>query len=758
VPRSITIRDGGCPIGGEAGNPLGRNQIGTRHLFFLVATFVFSLALISKCVAASQPSSNFPALMPMPARIEFRAGSVPLTRNLRFEWHGFKNGLLLRAADRLTANLTLRTGIDFVRDGSSGADVVTILIDCNADDPEYLTLNAEESYKLDITKAGVRVSANGPAGVLRAFATIIQLVQADATGFSLQAVSIEDRPRFRWRGIMIDVSRHFIPARTVEHEMDVMEALKLNVLHLHITDSESFSIESKQYPLLQEKGAIDGRYYTQDEIHELIAYGRDRGIRVVPEFEVPGHLKSWLAGYPELASGPGPFKPESEWVNGDAAINPTDERAYRFLDRLFGEMTNLFPDQFFHIGGDEVVGNQWEKNPGIQRFMRQHSIQDKAQLQAYFTRRVTEIVQAHGKTAIGWDEVLDGKAPQSMAIEAWRSSYMTARSVKAGHATIVAAPYYLDHLLSAGTHYRCDPLDDNCSGITRQEYTTLDNFHGLLTDAFVLHGPIPLTTEEQERVLGGEAQMWTETITPEMLDAGLWPRSAALAERFWSPQNIQDLDDMYRRLYVIDRLLSVLGSDHYANQKRMVDRIVPQDPAPVETLTSIIEPIKYLAHWHSSSSGEQQEQNTLADAAQPESLVAKQFCEHVHKLLSTPGWDSELADQLLVQLTEWRDNDASFKRAAADVGKLQLLIPVSADMKDLASVGLDSLEMIHAKHPPSKAWIDRENKVIGRHRQFADASARFWNARKLPQPPSDVLIAILPGIEELARAAERIGQ
>ena len=697
--------------------------------------------------------------MPMPASVHFQGGNLRLTHRLRFDWHGVKDELLKRAVDRFVMNLNRRTGIDFVRDDSLDEAPVVISTDCKAADPNFLTTKAEESYGLKITDSGVEIEAAGATGVLRALATLLQLVESSSDGFGFREVLIEDHPRFAWRGIMIDISRHFMPAKLIEHEIDAMELVKLNVLHLHITDSESFSIESKVYPLLYQKGALDGRYLTQDEVREIIAYAGDRGIRVVPEIEMPGHMKSWLPGYPELASGPGPFQAGSDYAGDDAALNPTDEHVYKFLDNLIGEMAGLFPDAYFHIGGDEVIGKQWASNAGIQQFMKDHSLKSKGELQAYFTKRVNEIVRAHGKTMIGWDEVLDGAAPQSVAIEAWRSSRMTAVSVKAGHPTIVATPYYLDWLIPAGRHYANDPLDTNAWGISEKEYSGADKEDGLLTNAFVLHGEIPLSAEERQLVLGGEAPMWTETITPEMLDAGLWPRSAALAERFWSPREVRDVDDMYRRLYTIDRLLAVLGTNQYANQQRMLDRIAPQDPGPLETLAGVVEPIKFLSHWHSSRGGLQPDQNTMADAALPESLEARKFCDGVHVLLTDARGDKELSRHLMSQLKAWEGNDAAFVRSVGSIPNWQPVIETSADLRDLATIGLDSLGFLAAGQVPAKSWVDAADLVIQKQQRYIDASARYPNpALKPKQPASEVLIMILPGIKELTMAAERVTQ
>ncbi len=719
----------------------------------VIAFASFSLFSAGTAYAAEQDA---PALMPLPASVQFQTGDLRLTHRLRIDWRGYRDPLVDRAVDRFVDNLRRRTGLEIVRDNSIEESPVAIAIDCAAADPGFLTNREKESYTLNVTDSGVAIQAAGPAGVLRALATLLQLAQAGGDGFSLREAAIKDEPRFAWRGLMIDVSRHFMPMALIEHEVDAMELVKLNVLHLHLSDSESFSVESKRYPLLQQKGAMDGRYYTQDQVRELVAYARDRGIRVVPEIEMPGHMKSWLLGYPELASGPGPFQLGSDYAGGDAALNPTDERVYKFLDGLIGEMAALFPDQYFHIGGDEVIGKQWATNPAIQSFMKEHGFKDKGQLQAYFTARVNEIVRKHGKTMIGWDEVLDGDPPKSVTIEAWRSSRMMAVAVKAGHETIVATPYYLDWLLPAGKHYVNDPMDTNVWGITQEQYKASDKEGGLLTNAFVLQGEIPLTAEEQSRVLGGEAEMWSETITPEMLDAGLWPRSAAIAERFWSPREVRDVNDMYRRLYSIDKLLAALGTNQYANRQRMLFRIAPQDPAPLETIAGVVEPIKFLAHWHNMRGGLQPDQNTMADAALPESLEARQFCDRVHALLSG---DKELSARVMSELQQWQSNDAAFVRSIDGIPNWQPMIETSADLRVLSTIGLDAIGFLAKHEAPSREWVAAAQSAIEKQQKFADASTTFHMSASPPkQPASEVLIAILPGIAELEKAAEAIGR
>jgi len=252
--------------------------------------------------------------------------------------------------------------------------------------------------------------------------------------------------------------------------------------------------------------------------------------------------------------------------------------------------------------------------------------------------------------------------------------------------------------------------------------------------------------------------MWSEITTPEMLDAGLWPRCAAIAERYWSPREVNDVDDMYRCLDSIDSLLTALGTNQYANRKRMLARIAPQDPAPLETLASGVEPIKFLGHWHNMRGGLQPDQNTLADAAPPESLVARRFCEDVHALLKASNIDKELAKRLSDELEQWQSNHALLLRSVGPLPNWQAVIETSADLRDLATIGLDALRFVATKQKPGKEWADTADRVLKKQQKFADASAHYPDFTHPPaQPGSEILIAILPGIQELTRAAEQGG-
>ena len=311
-------------------------------------------------------------------------------------------------------------------------DAATLEIKTDHESKGIQELGEDESYTLDVTSIGAKLHAANPLGVLRGLQTLLQLIAISPDGFSVPAVHIEDRPRFPWRGLMIDSGRHFIPLDVIKRNLDGMEAVKMNVFHWHLSDNQGFRAESRKFPKLHEQGS-DGLYYTQDEIRDVIEYARDRGIRVVPEFDMPGHSTAWFVGHPELASGSGPYAVERKWGVFDPAMDPTDEKTYKFLNEFIGEMARLFPDQFFHIGGDEVNGKEWDANPKIQAFKKSHKIKDNAGLQAYFSGRVQDLVAKHKKTPVGWDEVLVPGVPKTIVIQSWRGVDALAAAAKDGY-------------------------------------------------------------------------------------------------------------------------------------------------------------------------------------------------------------------------------------------------------------------------------------------------------------------------------------
>src|SRR5579864_3968927 len=352
----------------------------------LLITIVF-LSLFA--VAQSQPQLN---LMPMPASVQTGTGQLAITASFSVSVTGSHDASLDSGVQRFVKQLSKQTGIS-IRPKEGAAATLQIHVDKGREAVQKL--GEDESYTLIVTDSGAQLNAPTPLGVLNGLATFLQLVQITPNGFAAPAVTIKDQPRFAWRGLLIDVSRHFIPLDVLKRNIDGMAAVKMNVLHWHLSDDQGFRVESKTFPKLTGMGS-EGKYYTQDEIRDLIAYAHDRGIRVLPEFDTPGHSRSWVIGYPELASGPGPFTLEQ----GDPIIDPTREETYKFLEKFIAEMSKLFPDAYFHIGGDEVDGKQWDANPKIQEFIHSHGMKNNQDLQAYFNQRLEKIVAKNHKIMV----------------------------------------------------------------------------------------------------------------------------------------------------------------------------------------------------------------------------------------------------------------------------------------------------------------------------------------------------------------------
>ena len=562
-------------------------------------------------VVEAQPQQSL-NLMPLPAKVQTGNGQLLIDRNFSVSIAGHHEARLDRAVEIFLGHLRQQTGMPPIDMKVTDSPSATLVIQAACGTKTVQELGEDESYRLDVTDSGAKLNAATTLGVMRGLETFLQLVGTSSAGFAVPAVSIDDSPRFPWRGLMIDVGRHFIPLDVLKRNLDGMAAVKLNVFHWHLSENQGFRIESKKFPKLQEMGS-DGLYYTQAEVRDLIAYARERGIRVVPEFDMPGHSTAWFVGYPELASGPGPYQIERQWGVMDPAMDPTKEETYKFLDKFIGEMAGLFPDQFFHIGGDEVNGKEWDANPKIQAFKQAHGLKDNNDLQAYFNQRVQKIVAKHGKTMLGWDEILRPDLPKDIVIQSWRGPDSLAQAAKQGYRGLLSSGFYIDLMWSAERHYATEPLSGAAAN---------------------------LTPEEQKRILGGEACMWSEYVSPENIDSRIWPRTAAIAERLWSPQDVRDVNSMYQRMAVTSRWLDGLGLTHNSSYDPMLRRIAGTDNiAALKALADVLEPVKDYTREETAPAPATSASplNRVVDAVRPESATARQFAEAVNELTGGAG-------------------------------------------------------------------------------------------------------------------------
>jgi len=467
---------------------------------------------------------------------------LPLDAGLTVAISGFRDGRLERAVGRALARLEQRITVPLTRKYSADRSARLVVQVARAGFA-IPNLEEDESYALEVSGEQAALTAPTVVGAIRGLETLLQLQSADGRGYFLQGARIQDTPRFKWRGLLEDVGRHFEPVEQIKRTLDGMAMVKLNVFHWHLSEDQGFRVESKRYPRLHGMGS-DGLYYTQAQIRDIVNYATDRGIRVVPEFDVPGHSTAWLVGYPELASVPGPFAIARTWGVLPDVMDPIKESTYNFLAGFIAEMAVLFPDRYWHIGGDEVNPQQWQASPTIQAYMKAHGIKNEDAMQVAFNHRLFRILKTHGKEPVGWDEILQPDLPTAAVIQSWRGVNYLTEAAKQGRRAILSAPYYLDHIKLASEHYLADPLPAN-------------------TD---------LTLEQQALILGGEACMWSEYVTPEIIDSRIWPRLGAVAERFWSPREVNDVNDMYRRLEMTSRRLTELGLTHESQTDEMIRR------------------------------------------------------------------------------------------------------------------------------------------------------------------------------------------
>jgi hexosaminidase len=601
------------------------------------------------------------ALMPLPSKMTRGAGRLAVDSRFSVT----NSGCPEAAIARFQARIARQTGIPLT--GAGRGFVVT----CQAPAPDWPTLGEDESYTLNVTREGASLIAPTATGVLRGFETFSQLIKPGPDGFEVPAIHIEDRPRFPWRGLMMDVSRHWMPVDVVKRNLDGMAAVKLNVFHWHLSDDQGFRVESKLFPKLQQLGS-DGNFYTQEQVREVVAYARDRGIRVVPEFDMPGHATSWVVGMPELAAGPGPYQIERKWGIFAPVLNAASERTYSFLDAFIGEMAGLFPDPFFHIGGDEV-----------------EDAQAKA-LQPQFNQRVQSLVRKHGKTMVGWDEVLAPGLAADTLVQSWRGPEALAQTAKKGYRGILSYGYYLNYLLPASTHYAVDPGD-------------------------------------AEGILGGEACIWAEYVSAETIDSVIWPRMAAIAERFWSGKDAKDVNSMYQRMEATSRWLEWTGVQHRANYLPMLERLAGGQPVePLRVLADVSEAGGHDIRANTGKYTSLTPLNRFVDAVRPES-------EPVRRLASADR------ETLRAKLREWVENDARLEAMVDGDSFLGELAPLSRNLKTVGEIGLRALQYLESSREAPADWVAQQNKVLD----------------GLEQPVAEVILAAVRPVRALVNRHEK---
>ncbi|UHG92840.1 beta-N-acetylhexosaminidase [Spirosoma oryzicola] len=515
------------------------------------------LLITGMTVANAQQPIN---LIPQPVDVQPQRGTFTLTKTATI---GYDQPKAQAAADMMAQKLNAPTGFGLRPKAGTKA---SIQFDLNETPNPKL---GKEGYTLDASSKGITITANEPAGLFYGMQSLLQLLPKEIesktpaqSSWTIPAVRITDYPRFGWRGIMLDVSRHFFPKDDVKRYIDELARLKFNTFHWHLTDDQGWRIEIKSLPKLTEVGAwrvqraghfgnrLDpkpgeaasyGGFYTQNDIKEIIKYAQDRNVTIVPEIDVPGHSMAALAAYPELSCTKTPVSVDpgtafSEWYgNGtfkmlvENTLNPSDEKVYEFLDKVFTEVAALFPNQYIHVGGDECYKGYWAQDPGCQALMKQLNIRHVEDLQGYFMNRVEKILKAKGKKLLGWDEILEGGISPEATVMSWRGIKGGIEAAHLGHDVVMTPTTfaYLDY-----------QQGDNDPPI----YATLR------TKKSYSFEPVP-DGVDAKYILGGQANLWTEQIpTLRYAEYMTYPRGWALADVYWSPKETKNWEKFVPRM------------------------------------------------------------------------------------------------------------------------------------------------------------------------------------------------------------------
>jgi hexosaminidase len=533
-------------------------------------------------------------IIPAPLRLERRPGAFTLDAATRI----VATGAAGPVGEALARDLRPATGLPLPLAGKAGRDTIVLELKPDA------TLG-EEGYRLEVAPGRLTLQAGRPAGLFYAVQTLRQMLppdifraaKVDGTAWTVPAASIEDRPRFPWRGSHVDVGRHFMPKSAIEKHLDLMALHKLNVLHWHLTEDQGWRMEIRKYPRLTQVGAWRretvlnetysddrpeamrydntpcGGFYTQEDVKEIVRYAADRFITVVPEIEMPGHCQAALAAYPGLGNFPEDrHEVRTAWGVSESVYN-VDDRTIAFLKDVLDEVMALFPSKFIHVGGDECPKGEWSRSPAALARMKQLGLVPPAAtlddirirpeapekdrvppalhgLQSWFIRQIDAYLASKGRRLIGWDEILEGGLAPGAAVMSWRGEKGGIDAVRAGHDVVMTPERwtYLDHYNSADPEPLAiggDPLD--------------------LPKVYA-YDPVPegLAPAEAARVLGSEGLIWTEYVpTPRHMEYMLWPRLCALSEVFWSPKAGRDYRDFSRRLAAHVRRLDALDVNRW---------------------------------------------------------------------------------------------------------------------------------------------------------------------------------------------------
>ena len=655
-----------------------------RH--FVRAACLTVVLLVAPISSDAQQMAPGNTLMPEPAQMRSCEGWLPISSQLTVSLDGPGNPLLRDAVLRMLTRLEAQTGVQLEREtGVAGSGLIEVKVQDNR--TQRPTLGVDETYSLSVQNGKVRLEAKTVFGAMHGLETLLQLVEARGGTFGFPCFQMEDAPRFPWRGLMLDPGRHFLSVDQVLRTLDGMASVKMNVLHWHLTEDQGFRIESLRYPLLHQRGS-EGDYYTQDQVREIVRYATARGIRVIPEFDMPGHSLSWMVGYPELGSQPGPYHVSHENRIAESVMDPTRESTYQFLDNFIGEMATLFPDEYLHIGGDESKGKEWRENPQIVHFMETHGLKSTQALQAYFNSRLQGLLKKHGKQMVGWDEILSPDLSPDVVIQNWHGPEFLVNAARQHHKGLLSQPYYLDQMYLTGDMYLADPIPAGSN----------------------------LSAAESKLILGGEACMWGEQVNSVTADSRIWPATAAVAERFWSPASVRDVDDMYRRLEVMSGRLDGMGLTHISGPQRGLRQMAGGEVGAEQlaVLASVLQPVSFEERSSAQHTSPLTPLDHMIDFTRPDPPARHRISLLVSDYLQDkdPAGRAEQRRVLEAPFRSWIEAGPALDRLAATNPFVAEISTRREQLPRLGRLGVEALESIETHRKPSPEWVSSEEMLL----------------------------------------------
>ncbi|MFB6318458.1 beta-N-acetylhexosaminidase [Saccharicrinis sp. FJH54] len=620
-------------------------------------------------------------IVPLPEKTVSGDGFFVLNSSLPVVLNGQVNDQALRAVERLKTGLTYRTRITFDNQPFIKQQVKSgIILEAKAS--TRLMPGMDESYTINVDTSAVRITAATTVGVLHGVETLLQLVQKRDSVWIIPALTITDKPMLAYRGLLLDPARRFLSVDAIKKTLDAMAAVKLNVLHLHLSDDQGWRIESKRYPSLQIM-ASDGKFYTQTQIRDLVKYASDRGIIIIPEVDIPGHATAILTAKPNLASADTTYVPDRSFGIHTPVLNPAKDETYAFLTNLFREIDSLFPGPYIHIGGDEVVYDNWKDNPEIDAFRENKGLKDFKALQGYFVKRMTDSIKPMGKTVIGWEEVARDGLDKEVVLQCWKSKGLAYTYAKQGLKTILSNGYYLDTFYSLKDYYNNDPLPAD----------------------------VNFKPEHRNNYLGAEACLWGELVDERILGFRLWPRMAMLADRFWSTEKRDR-----RSLAAATEAINLQLLEHNLNQIGAPFSILyeiagSKDIAPLIELRGLVTPVKGYYRHGSGYNNTLTPLNTFADAADTDPANLDLFYNALREFIIAGSSDANF-DLVAGKLFAWEEYYERNKEYYQGNSRLKELEPLAKNLSETARIANEAMEYIVKGKVPKDVWLNNAKKVM----------------------------------------------